>query len=294
MADLARLVLEAVVMAVTDHRPRVLTVGSSTRPRLPAGPPAEDATLEMAMTRLLDEQTGLSIGYVEQLYTFGDRVRGRSENREIGVAYLALAREAPTAAEWVDVYRLFPWEDRRGDDVAHVAAVDALTEWASDDDDRRTRLRIAFGLGDAPWDGVRALERYELLYEAHAVPEWHVDHPQPGGQPDGLRSVEGLSMEGDHRRVVSTALARIRGKITYRPVVFELVSATFTLGNLQRTVEALAGSLIHTQNFRRLVERGGLVEGTGSQTTTGGRPAELFRFRADVLTERDRPGVGRW
>jgi hypothetical protein len=58
-------------------------------------------------------------------------------------------------------------------------------------------------------------------------------------------------------------------------------------------VEALAGLRLHTQNFRRLVDRGGLVEKTGRiDTHTGGRPAELFRFRREVLRERRAPGVG--
>ena len=61
----------------------------------------------------------------------------------------------------------------------------------------------------------------------------------------------------------------------------------------QTTVEALAGVRLHKQNFRRLVERNGLVEGTGKRaTSTGGRPAELFRFRPAVVEERPRPGLG--
>jgi hypothetical protein len=58
-------------------------------------------------------------------------------------------------------------------------------------------------------------------------------------------------------------------------------------------VEALAGVRLHKQNFRRLMERVGLVEGTGElESDTGGRPAELFRFRREVLRERRAPGVG--
>ena len=76
-------------------------------------------------------------------------------------------------------------------------------------------------------------------------------------------------------------------------MIFELIPETFTLLNLQRAVEALAGVHIHKQNFRRLVEQGGLVEGTGRRDhRTGGRPAELFRFRREVLLERPAPGVG--
>jgi len=76
-------------------------------------------------------------------------------------------------------------------------------------------------------------------------------------------------------------------------VVFELLPPAFTLFQLQRVVEALAGRRLHKQNFRRLVEKGGLVEGTGRLAgATGGRPAELFAFRRDVLRERPTPGVG--
>jgi hypothetical protein len=58
-------------------------------------------------------------------------------------------------------------------------------------------------------------------------------------------------------------------------------------------VEALSGVRLHKQNLRRLLEKGGLVEGTGRvDASTGGRPAELFRFRRDVLRERPAPGVG--
>ena len=94
-------------------------------------------------------------------------------------------------------------------------------------------------------------------------------------------------MIGDHRRILATGIARLRAKIKYRPVVFELMPPTFTLLQLQQTVEALAGRLLHKQNFRRLIDQQDLVEETGEVATeTGGRPAKLFRFRREVLVER--------
>jgi hypothetical protein len=61
---------------------------------------------------------------------------------------------------------------------------------------------------------------------------------------------------------------------------------------LQRTVEALLGFGLHKQNFRRLVAEQGLVEGTGKfAASVRGRPAELFRFRREVLRERPAPGL---
>ena len=91
----------------------------------------------------------------------------------------------------------------------------------------------------------------------------------------------------DHRRILATGIARLRAKIKYRPVVFELMPESFTLLDLQRAVEALAGLRLHKQNFRRLIEQQGLVEETGKVSTeTGGRPAKLMRFRREVLLER--------
>ena len=87
-------------------------------------------------------------------------------------------------------------------------------------------------------------------------------------------------------------IARLRAKIKYRPVFFELMPPEFTLTDLQATVEAISGRHLHKQNFRRLVEGAELVEPTGMSTAaTGGRPAALFRFRRQILDERPAPGL---
>ncbi|MFL6201843.1 MAG: NUDIX hydrolase [Thermoanaerobaculia bacterium] len=294
--------LNAVIVAVTEEVPRILTVRRA-EDTLPFGPvePDLDRTLDRGLRRWVAEQTGLPLGYVEQLYTFGDRGREPAEDRggprAVSVAYLALVREATVKGEasWRDWYEFFPWEDWRDGrprtldrDVA--PALDAWVAQAPDAlhrQERRERADIVFGLGGASWDGERVLERYELLYEALLVPEAWRDRGKPAEH-----GLPGRPMALDHRRILATALGRLRGKIKYRPVVFELLPPTFTLLQLQRVVEALAGVRLHKQNFRRLVEHGGLVEGTGQDVQTGGRPAELFGFRREVLRERPAPGVG--
>jgi hypothetical protein len=154
---------------------------------------------------------------------------------------------------------------------------------------RDERVRSAFGLATAPWDEERVLDRYELLYEAGLAAEAARDR---GAKTDLELPPLGQPMAFDHRRILATAMSRLRGKLKYRPVVFELMPPTFTLLQLQQTVEALAGVGLHKQNFRRLVEQGGLVERLGVwERGTGGRPAEKFRFRREVLLERPAPGV---
>ena len=65
------------------------------------------------------------------------------------------------------------------------------------------------------------------------------------------------------------ALGRLRGKLAYRPVVFELLPGEFTLLQLQRVVEALSGAKLHKQNFRRLVTNAELVEPIGRTVRIG-------------------------
>jgi hypothetical protein len=96
----------------------------------------------------------------------------------------------------------------------------------------------------------------------------------------------------DHRRILATAIGRVRGALGYRPVVFELLPPSFTLFRLQRTVEALGGVRVHKGNFRRLVVGAKLVEPTGESTREGaGRPASLYRFRREVVAERNILGL---
>jgi hypothetical protein len=156
---------------------------------------------------------------------------------------------------------------------------------------RRERLRHCFAVGGSPWDEEKVLDRYELLYEAGLIDEARRDDREAALARAKLPAL-GAPMRYDHRRILATAIARLRAKLKYRPVVFELMPGEFTLTELQHTVEAISGRVLHKQNFRRLVETGALVEPTGVMSTqTGGRPAALFRFRREVLQERPAPGL---
>jgi hypothetical protein len=284
--------LDAVIVAVTAEQPRILTTRprGSDLPSLPFGllDTDRDPTLELGLRRWVATQTRHDLGYVEQLYTFGDRDRrrGASGSRLLSVAYLGLVKEAQPSpgAAWLDCYEVLPWEDRRGGvaELVTNALLPALRRWAGRNATRRHRVDANFG-DRRPWDAIRVLERYELLYEAQLVPEYRRDH---GGMPDaGIQS--GTELAHDHRRIVATALGRLRGKLKYRPVVFELLPETFTLFRLQRTVEALTGTHLHKQNFRRLVAQGELLEATGTlDHPPRGRPAELFRFRREIVRAR--------
>ena len=302
--------LSAAIVSVAGEQPQVLVVAhDKAEDALPFGPfdPTSDRTLESGLRKWVGEQTQFDLGYTEQLYTFGDKGRHLPSSapdeagaRVVSVGYLALTRPgSPQAPDtlWRGWYQYFPWEDWR---AARPAMIDtlllpALSKFVKDApnpktaESRRDRLRLCFGEGGLPWDEEKVLERYELLYEAGLVQEFGRDSGQTS---KSAKPPLGAAMTFDHRRILATAIARLRGKLKYRPVVFELMAPSFTLLELQRTVEALSGRRLHKQNFRRLVADQGLVEGTGKfSTSSRGRPAELFRFRREVLRERPAPGV---
>lgn len=285
-----RIGLSAVVIALRAGQAVVLTTHAADgAPALPFGPfdPVRDRTFELALRAFVTEQTGFPLGFVEQLYTFGDAGRaspratpGPERAREVSVGYLALTAEAPEApgldAAWTPVFDIFPWEDwRDGPPPVMETLTLGLRDWAADDARRLGRVETLFALTpERRWNEERVLERYELLYEAGLVAESARDHDR-----FATLSLSDLPMASDHRRIAATALGRLRSKLKYRPVLFDLTPATFTLSALQAAAEAVAGLSLHKQNFRRGVERAGLVQATGVfSSDTGGRPAELFRF----------------
>ena len=277
--------LIAVVVAVTGTDPRILTIARGTA--LPSGSfESGHRSLQAGVRSWVERQTHQPLGYVEQLYTFADSDRGAESGRVMSVSYLGLTREARVSGQeagWQSWYRYFPWEDHRAGAPAMLAAMrGALLAWA-DTPGRRQRVAITFGGDERAWNEELVLQRYELLFEAGLVAE----RARRGGEMAAGVVVAGDAMSLDHRRILATGIARLRTKIKYRPVFFELMPESFTLLQLQQTVEALAGRRLHKQNFRRLIDAQDLVEETGGVSLeTGGRPAKLYRFRGDVQAER--------
>ncbi len=152
--------------------PRAHRCGRARRDALPFGPfdPQRHRTFETSLRDHVEEQTALSLGYIEQLYTFGNRGRHREPGEEtkhlVSVGYLALARAGrgsgfKAAGSRSALARLVclsalgglaRWPagpDRRD----HSAGLSGWAEAAEGDraTQRRARMRLAFGLDDIPW-----------------------------------------------------------------------------------------------------------------------------------------------
>ncbi|WP_296403862.1 hypothetical protein [Psychrobacter sp.] len=214
-------------------------------------------------------------------------------------------------ARWRDWYDYFPYENHLIDESNTQQITHKLKQWADAADSEQVRIKrlqriyLCWG-GDweqdsdfkqviacedrhsssakemfNKWVAEHALLRYEMLYEAGLLPE-SPDY-NASKLPKNWHRIIGEPMYYDHRRVIATAISRLRAKIEYRPLIFGLMPDEFTLLQLQQSVEALSGVPLHKQNFRRLLESQNLLEPTGNSSQVGrGRPAKLYRFRFDI------------
>jgi len=317
-SDQSLVELAAAVLSVREDEPvvEVLQTLDHDLERLPSAlfRGGVGQTLEEVLRMPVEQVTGRSIGYLQQLIAFL-----AFDPERVLIGYLALVhdrgrRGRETAAKdvlrresrWQGCYGFLPWEDWR---VGRPQLIDdtiipALTAWARVGSEprkttmsraargrlraeRATRSRLAFGSPGKDWDEEKVLTRFDLMVEAKLIAEENgsalaVEHP--------VQSRLGRVMVPGHRRILAAALGRLRSDLKMRPVVFELMDDEFSLYDLQRTVEIILGPHLHKQNFRRLIETANLVEPTGGiKSHTGGRPAKLYRFRRDLLLERPKP-----
>lgn len=99
-------------------------------------------------------------------------------------------------------------------------------------------------------------------------------------------SVDDLpSLAFDHAEILSYALTRLRYKLEYTAVGFELLPEEFTLTELQSAYEIVLGEVLDKRNFRRKILSAGVIESSGRTRSGEGRPAQLYRYRADAVAE---------
>ncbi|HFC08409.1 MAG TPA: NUDIX hydrolase [Chloroflexi bacterium] len=90
----------------------------------------------------------------------------------------------------------------------------------------------------------------------------------------------------DHGKIITYALRRLRYKLEYTAVGFQLLPETFTLSELQQVYEIILGEKLDKRNFRRRILQSGVIEATPHyQRGREGRPARLYRYKPDAVAE---------
>ena len=111
--------------------------------------------------------------------------------------------------------------------------------------------------------------------------------PLPSGHPQASwYSIDSLpELILDHGEIVRYALRRLRYKLEYTAVGFELLPENFSLTELQQTYELILGEKLDKRNFRRRILQAGVIEPTQQSRSSEGRPARLYRYRPDAVAE---------
>lgn len=171
---------------------------------IPGGFVLENESLEQAVKRELAEETGITVNYLEQLYSFGEPNRDPRQ-RIISIAYFALVKSA-----------LFQ------------------------------QLKASTDADEAQWFGINQLPPLAF----------------------------------DHKQILQVAIERIRAKVRYQPIGFELLDKKFPFADLEKLYTALLDRAIDRRNFTKKILSLGLLEDTGelSASTGAGRPSKIYQF----------------
>lgn len=229
--------VDCVVFGLDDEDLKVLLIQRAVEPfagawALPGGFVKMDESLEEGARRELEEETGITKLFLEQLYSFGDPGRD-PRGRVITVAYYALVKLSEHKTK---------------------AATDAQ---------------------DARWFPVGAVLAKD-----------------PGRTKGrGAAKGEAIPLAFDHERIVRTAVERLRGKVRYQPIGFELLPKKFTLTQLQRLYETVLEREIDKRNFRKKILAMNLLEPLDEwQEGVSHRAPQLFRFDERRYKELTRSG----
>ena len=205
---------------------------------LPGGFLNIDEDLEECPKRILESETNLTNIYLEQLYTFG-AVNRDPRMRIVSTSYMALIDKNNIHCELKEEAKWFNIEVKSS--KANMITL-SLTN-GEDEIEIRAKKVLA----------EKTTDRYE--YEI----------------------IANESLAFDHAKVIIVGLERLRNKIEYTDIVFNMMPKYFTLGELQKVYEVILGKKLLMPAFRRIIAE--KVEKTDKQRTGGGhRPSVLFKY----------------
>ncbi len=205
---------------------------------LPGGFIKVDEDIEDAPLRILKNETGISDIYLEQLYTYGGVDRD-PRMRVISTSYMAL----------IDKNRL---RDKLKDNASWFNIT-------KEEDKNNIYVTLDNGTDILKYTIKKTLkekttDRYKFTIE------------------------ENTSLAFDHPLVITSGMERLKNKVSYTDVVFNMMPKYFTLGELQQVYEIILGKKLLDPAFRRIIKD--KVEKTDKVKTGGGhRPSVLFTYK---------------
>lgn len=205
---------------------------------LPGGFVGYNEDLEVAAKRVLKTETNLDNIYIEQLYTFGNPKRD-PRMRVISTSYMSLIDKNLLDTKLAKNASWFNITLLEDDELIHVTL---------DNNNEQIKFVIKKELRD------KSTDRYDYIIESND------------------------SLAFDHPKVIMSGISRLKNKLEYTDIVFNMMPEYFTLGELQQVYEVILGKKLLAPAFRRIIES--KVEKTDKFKTGGGhRPSQLFKYK---------------
>jgi 8-oxo-dGTP diphosphatase len=179
---------------------------------------------------------------------------------------------APAEAE----HWQLPGQNVQAEESLEAAAVRAF---AGQIGQREAYLEQLYTYGDP--GRVPAERTISVVYFA-LIPS-DVQHNASDGKMRWFQLNQLPALAHDHEEIITYALRRLRYKMEYSAAGFELLPDEFTLSELQHTYEIILGEKLDKRNFRRRILEAGIIEETARRRIGEGRPARLYRYRADAV-----------
>jgi len=242
-----------------DKTQKLLLVKRGVHPHmgrwaLPGGFVTANESLDEAALRELKSETNIDDVYMEQLYTWGD-VHRDPRTRVISCSYMALVDGAAL-------------EVKAGDDAADAKWFDVKY---SVPEEKKTMLEK--GVVFEKTVNLTLSNDTDLLEATIKIVE--NDSRKAGKVRREVVVSNGIAF--DHAAMIQYAIERLRNKIEYTDIAFNLMPELFTLSELQQVYEVISGKELLSAAFRRKIAP--MVTETNQYTKDAGhRPAKLFRF----------------
>lgn len=221
---------------------------------LPGGFVAFHETIDEAAHRVLQKETGVSQVYLEQLYTWGDLDRD-PRTRVISCSYMALVNQ--------EQYPLQPGTDTN--DANWFSVQDQWTQ-------KKTTVTEK-GVITEKWVNLRIWNETDS-----ATATIKLTKSVENGQTKVVQEiVEASNLAFDHAKIILYALERLRNKVDYTDIAFQLLPELFTLSDLQQVFEVILGKELLAAAFRRKIAEK-VIETNHIRRSAGHRPSKLFRY----------------
>lgn len=229
---------------------------------LPGGFVNFDESIEAAAKRELAEETNIDNVYLEQLYTWGDVGRD-PRTRVISVSYMALVD-----SDNIDV--------KAGDD-----AKDA--KWFSINSEILKEVKTNTSSGYVEEKFIKLILECDSEQISSIVKEKKVLNGTVSSSETEIIESNGIAF--DHAKIIQSALMRMRNKIEYTDIGFNLMPKLFTLTELQQVYETILGRELLKANFRRKIADM-VIETNEYKKDSGHRPSKLYKFNLNWVDEK--------